>query len=123
MRCFARWFLVLALSVSIGLPSALLQGVAWMGMIVTFSQKVPIAKAVAMTFDGKHPCKMCQAMQRGESSQKKQDAKQATVKIELAEPEHDDFIFLSFAPHRMNFTERLSGLVPAEPLLPPPRLA
>ena len=123
MRRIARWLLVLALSFSIGLPWAFLQSVAWVGMIVNFAQEVPLAKAVAMTFDGKHPCKMCQAMERGKSSQTKQDTKQVPVKLDLAEPEHDDFLFLSFDPQRPDFMGILSGWVPAEPLVPPPRLA
>lgn len=123
MRNIARWILVLALSFSIGLPWAFLQGVAWVGMIVSFSQEVPIAKAVAMTFDGKHPCKMCQAAERGESSQKKQDTKQASVKIELMEPEHYVFLFPFFGPQRSVHPACFSGLVPAEPSVPPPRLA
>ncbi len=123
MRYLARWFLVLALSFSIGLPWAFLQGVAWAGMIVAFAREVPIAQAVAMTFGGKHPCKMCQAVERGESSEKKQDTKQVSVKIELAEPEHDDFLFPTFSPQRTVFAGCFGGHVPAEPPVPPPRFA
>lgn len=123
MHSLARWFLVLSLSLSIGLPWAFLQSAAWMGMIFSFAQEVPIAKAVAMTFDGKHPCKMCQAVERSESSQKKQDIKQASVKIELAEPEHDYFLFLSFGPQRVGYAGRFDGPVSTEPPVPPPRLA
>ncbi|MEI6534381.1 MAG: hypothetical protein WCN98_03495 [Verrucomicrobiaceae bacterium] len=123
IRCLARWLLVLALSFSIGLPWAFLQSAAWMGMIVSFAQEVPLAKAVAMTFDGKHPCKICKAAQRGESSQKKQDTTRASVKIELAAPEHDDFSFPSYGPQRTVFLVHAVCLIPAEPLLPPPRPA
>ena len=123
MRRLAHWILVLALSVSIGLPSAFLQSAAWLGMIVNFAQQMPLAKAVAMTFDGKHPCKMCQAVERSNSSQKKQDAKQSSVKIELAEPEHDDFLFLRLASLRVVCLIHAGSNVSAEPPVPPPKLA
>ena len=93
MRRFARWLLVLALSLSIGLQWAVVQGAAWVGMIVSYSQEVTIAQSLAMTFDGRHPCKLCKAAQRGDSTQKKQNADNPPGKFVLAAPETEPFLF------------------------------
>ena len=43
----------------------MLQSVAWTRMVVEFAQTDSLAVAVEKTFDGEHPCPMCQKIQRG----------------------------------------------------------
>jgi hypothetical protein len=93
MRRFALWLLVLALSLSIGLQWAVVQGAAWVSMIVSYSQEATISESLTMTFDGNHPCKLCEAAQRGESTQKKQNTDNPPVKYVLAAPEMEPFVF------------------------------
>ena len=62
---FARWAIVLALCFSVGLQWVVLQGIAWTGMMIKFSQQDSIAEAVSKTFDGEHPCPLCKAVQNG----------------------------------------------------------
>jgi hypothetical protein len=64
------------LSLSLGLHWALLQTIAWTGMIVTYSRDGSFAEAVGKTFDGKHPCCMCKAIKQGRAEEKKQEQKQ-----------------------------------------------
>ena len=37
----------------------MLQGVAWVKMLVTYSQTEGVQEGLKMTFDGEHPCEMC----------------------------------------------------------------
>lgn len=66
--------IVLALAGSIGLHWALLQSVAWVDMVASYSQDSTLSNALSKTFDGKHPCKLCQAVRAGRRSEKRQDA-------------------------------------------------
>jgi hypothetical protein len=65
-----------ALVVSLGLHWAVLQTVAWTGMIVKNSRNSSFTEAVSKTFDGKHPCKLCKAIQQGRAEEKQQQQKQ-----------------------------------------------
>lgn len=69
--------LVLVLALSLGLHWALLQTVAWTGMLVRYAQTDNFATAVSKTFDGDHPCPLCVAVEQGRAAERQQD-KQAT---------------------------------------------
>ncbi len=58
---------------SVGGHWAVLQGVAWTTMFARFAQSMPLAQAVCCTFDGRHPCKLCQTIKQGRAAEKKQD--------------------------------------------------
>lgn len=75
---FSKWFVVLTLAISLGAHWAFLQSVAWMGMIVTYSRDASFAEAVIKTFDGKHPCGLCDAIQKSCNEEKKQDQQAKT---------------------------------------------
>ncbi|MBE7502624.1 MAG: hypothetical protein HS113_20525 [Verrucomicrobiales bacterium] len=49
-----------------------LQAVAFGSMIVRYAQEAPLAEAIAMTFDGQHPCPLCHAVQQGRQQEEKQ---------------------------------------------------
>lgn len=40
-------------------PALLVQEVAWVRMLVTYSQQRGLKRGVVETFDGKHPCPLC----------------------------------------------------------------
>lgn len=48
-----------ALLLASGAHWVLLQGLAWTQMLADYSRSDSIAAAVAKTFDGKHPCRLC----------------------------------------------------------------
>ena len=62
----ARWMVVVVLCCSLGLQWAVLQGIAWTGMLISFSRDGSLVEAVAKTFDGEHPCPLCKAVDKGQ---------------------------------------------------------
>jgi hypothetical protein len=72
----AKLLLVSALMLSLGAHWMLLQSVAWMGMMVNYSKDAPFLEAVSKTFDGRHPCRLCQVVHQGRADEKKQDQRQ-----------------------------------------------
>ncbi len=50
--------------------------VAWMGMFAVNSQLGDLAGALEKTFDGKHPCPLCAAVEAGQQKEKEQQQKQ-----------------------------------------------
>ena len=49
----------------------LLQGVAWTQMLVDYSRTESVTSAVSKTFDGKHPCHLCNRVVKESSSERK----------------------------------------------------
>ena len=77
--------LAAALMVSIGVPLALLQSVAWLGMSVSYTiQTGSVAAGLRNTFDGEHPCRLCRAVDKGRQTGQK-DSKEdvGKKKVEL----------------------------------------
>jgi hypothetical protein len=116
-----RVFIIVALCLSIGAHWAALQSVAWATMLVQNAKQAPIARAIAQTFDGEHPCNLCKGVAAAQGSEKKRDAQPLTAKPDLIcatrtialLPRVSDHIFAPFyalAPERI-FT----------PPTPPPR--
>lgn len=66
---FGRVMLVLALSASLGLHWALLQTVAWTGMLISYSHAAGFAAGVSATFDGKHPCRLCLVLKKAREAE------------------------------------------------------
>jgi len=58
---------------------AVLQSVAWAGMVVEYSKHSSLGAAVSKTLSGKAPCKMCQAIDAGKQ---KENRLPPTVKAE-----------------------------------------
>jgi hypothetical protein len=90
-------------------------------MAVSYAQNSTLKEALVKTFDGKHPCKLCKAVQAGKSAEKKPDVQKVETKL--------DFFLISrqviilSAPHAPFQTANIS-LMPARsesPPTPPPR--
>lgn len=75
----SKTLLGLTLAVLLGAHWLLLQSVAWVGMIIDYSQNATLSEAISMTFDGEHPCRMCLVVKEG----KKAESKQLQLKPEL----------------------------------------
>lgn len=66
----ARLGVVVMLMISIGAPWAFLQTAAWVSMAVHYSvREGSIVSGLSQTFDGDHPCKLCQAAAKGVTQQ------------------------------------------------------
>ena len=76
MRAAVKTAALILLVLSLGLHWAVLQTVAWTGMIISYSRHASFAAAVSQTFDGGHPCPMCKAIKQGRAEEKQQQQKQ-----------------------------------------------
>lgn len=66
--------MALALFLVAGGHWAMLQSVAWAGMVKDFSRTGSIAEAVTKTLDGKHPCLMCKKIASAQAHEEKTPA-------------------------------------------------
>lgn len=57
-----------------------LQTVAWGEMIVDYTRDASLLDAVGKTFDGEHPCALCQTIDQGKKSERHVPAELAKVK-------------------------------------------
>jgi len=55
----------------LGLHWALLQTAAWTRMLVDFSASMPLREAFSRTFDGRHPCRICLAIQKARQAEER----------------------------------------------------
>ncbi len=86
----ARIFVLCALMISIGAQWAVLQGVAWIGMAVTYSLEAgSVSEGIGKTFDGDHPCPLCETVKK--ATQEKDDPEApvpndaSKLKVEICE--------------------------------------
>ncbi len=68
MSRLAHTLLLLAIICSANLHLPLLQVAAWAGMLVKYSREASFAEAVVMTFDGEHPCAVCDSIREQETN-------------------------------------------------------
>ena len=81
--CAGRIVMITALCLSIGLHWIALQSLAWTTMVIDYSKRAPLCRAIAQTFDGKHPCSLCHVVNKGKDSEKKPDVQSSTLKIDM----------------------------------------
>ena len=118
---FVQVLIVFALVCAIGAHWAILQSVAWVGMVVKYSQSVPLQEALERTFDGKHPCKICKVVQAGKRAEQKPSVQKVETKL--------DFFLVSkqvivlSAPHALIQMANLNLMAARaeSPPTPPPR--
>jgi hypothetical protein len=65
---------VVALAYLVGGHWAVLQSIAWLGMVSQYSQHEDIGTALVQTFDGKHPCPLCLAIAKKRQTEDRQVA-------------------------------------------------
>jgi hypothetical protein len=103
-----------------------LQMVAWMGMFAANSQQGDLAGALEKTFDGKHPCPLCAAVEVGQQKEKEQQQKQlvdtvnkvnAVPMVAFVLPQPTETVFFYFE------TAGSCDFVSIRPPSPPPWLA
>ncbi len=89
-------------------------------MTVTFSHESSLSEALTKTFDGKHPCKLCQAVREGKKCETTQEAKIDLKKLDFASDTALAFEFPK--PVRQNFvTAAFRSVAAVKPPSPPPR--
>ncbi|MBK7998513.1 MAG: hypothetical protein IPK15_07300 [Verrucomicrobia bacterium] len=123
-RRLAQLAIALPLIVAVSGPWAVLQSVAWIGMVISYSQDATIPEAISMTFDGEHPCKMCKVVKEGRKAEQEQPAVLKTQnKIEFFLEVRPVIVFAPCGP--TDAVEHLSQASPRRdpPLLRPPIFA
>jgi hypothetical protein len=116
-----RLAIAAALACSIGLHWGLFQSVAWVGMVISYSQAAPLKEALAKTFDGKHPCLLCQQIAKGKQSEKRSESAPAGKKFEFF---YSGEAFVFAAPchcWEMGWPDSALVSLAHTPLVPPPR--
>ena len=78
----AKFLVLLAALQILGGHWAVLQTVAWTQMFIDYAQKDSLTVAVAKTFDGDHPCSLCQTVSDGRKQEKKQEGPMTVAKLE-----------------------------------------
>lgn len=75
--------LVLLACLSLGLHRGVVQGIAWTQMLVNYAGENSLLVAVEMTFDGQHPCPLCEVVKDDREAEHKQtpDSSQAGKKL------------------------------------------
>jgi hypothetical protein len=64
MRALAQSIVALFLIMLTVGPLNLLQGAAWLSMLIERSQSMALTDAVSTTFDGRHPCSLCKVVEQ-----------------------------------------------------------
>ena len=122
-RRVAKVAVILAVALSVGLHWALLQSVAWTGMLVTFAQQTTLREALTKTFDGKNPCRLCKFVRAGQESEKQTHSLLPLVKIESL-PCSAVFALIPPAPLMLPAADNAGAPPrPESPPSPPPRAA
>lgn len=58
----------------------LLQTTAWTGMLISRSMELTVSEAVETTFDGRHPCRMCSAIEDAKQTKEHSEKSFALLK-------------------------------------------
>jgi hypothetical protein len=121
-KAAGKWLMVLSLCTAIGLHWAALQSIAWVGMLCSYARAGSITSAVEKTFDGKHPCPLCNAIAKAQQGGKKPEM-QLGSKIDMDHARQAELLI----PPVFDFSWpvlRANGTAFApEPSVPPPRAA
>jgi len=118
---FGNIFLIVALLAATGAHWTVLQSVAWTTMLADNWCAGSFSQAVERTFDGKHPCPLCNAIATGKKSEKKTEFPLQTQKLEFP-PVLEKLVLVAptrfqLLPQANTFDESLTP----KPLTPPPR--
>lgn len=119
-RC-PKWLVVLALTISLGGHWALLQSLAWAGMLASYSREASFTEAVGKTFDGKNPCGLCKEIQKHRGEEDKQQNMLKSCKLELAVQWHLATFEFDVRPDRIASQNEFPELRLWEPPKPRPR--
>ena len=117
-----RLAIAVALACSIGLHWGFLQSVAWVGMVVNYSQEGTVGEALAKTLDGKHPCALCKAIAKGKQTEKKSEFPAGGKKFEFS---YSATVFVFSAPTlfwKANGLEERAYSLNYAPAVPPPKI-
>ena len=113
--------LILALIGATGTHWALLQSVAWTTMIADNLRTASFSEAVRRTFDGNHPCHLCEHVAAGRKAEKKSEFPTWANKLEFLS-ERPIFVFCAPGDFRLlPVVDDSASALERKPPVPPPR--
>lgn len=120
-RKLGHVLLIVALLAAVGGHWVVLQSVAWTNMLAENLRTDSVTGAFEKTFDGQHPCCLCQAIKEGKTSEKKSELPMPLKKIEFVS-EQPVFVFSPPQAFRL-LPDRSFTLhdFSSQPPVPPPR--
>jgi hypothetical protein len=80
-RIFGSSACLLAVLAMLGGHWVVLQSLAWARMIGQYSKDGSLASAIYKTFDGRHPCPLCLAIQEGRQQEQREQTNLPWVKL------------------------------------------
>jgi len=114
-------FVVFALVATISAHWALLQTVAWTTMLADNLQSCSLHTAMAMTFDGQHPCPLCKAIAAAKKSEQKNQVSFEKQRLEFPLVEGSLVLIAPSPPERFSRQNLSAKSTFPKPLTPPPR--
>jgi hypothetical protein len=121
LPCIARAVTIFALCCAIGLQWLALQSIAWTAMIVDYSQRASVGKAIAQAFDGAHPCSLCRFVNKGKACEKKSDLQPLAPKIDIICTRRAITLFRPFVHFEYSASYFCFSQIGHSPPVPPPR--
>jgi hypothetical protein len=121
LRCICRAITIFALCCAIGLQWLALQSIAWTAMIVDNAKHASLCKAIAQTFDGAHPCSLCQIVNNAKSTETKSDLQPLTPKIDMICVSRTTSFLQRFTPIEYAARDFSFNKLGRSPPAPPPR--
>ncbi len=116
-----KFAVILSLVTMLSAHWLVLQSIAWTSMLAGNLRSAPFREAVVKTFDGKHPCSLCKAIDAGRKSEQKKEFTGQTCKLEFP-PAADNSIFIaSLHFPTVPQSDAFRAARPLRPPTPPPR--
>ncbi len=113
---------LVVLVLNLGLHWAALQSVAWVSMIVRYSRTATFQEALVQTFDGQHPCSLCEFVADGKKAEREQqDPQMILLKFDFLCETARLFVFDEFPFDRIEAGEQTVFTRFDRPPFPPPR--
>ena len=124
LKRISALLLVGVLAWNSGLPQGVLQTIAWSKMLSSYSQEAGLEEGLRKTFDGQHPCNLCERI-----AQSRPDSTPAHLAVAPIPPADLLWVFETVTARILpsEQTPLFSSLTcpiganRASPLLPPPR--
>lgn len=116
-----RILLVTALLATTGAHWAVLQTVAWTGMLAENLHSNSLHEALTETLDGKHLCPLCKAIRDGKNAEQKRDIVASVLKFEYPPVACSQALTAPTRFYLLPRTSEFAALISQEPPTPPPR--
>jgi hypothetical protein len=122
LRQVGRIATIGALCCAIGLHWVALQSFAWTSMLIEYSKRAPLCRAVVQTFDGAHPCSLCHIVATGKASEKKSDIQSPGPRIDIICVERAVQLISPCALFQYALHDFSASEIEQSPPVPPPRV-